>query len=187
MERKTKYWFDTEFIEDGKTIELISIGIVCEDGRELYCENSSVDLNRANDWVKENVIPHLWHRQEDKKEYNIWLRGGGRGGFMSHDLIRYEVRNFVHLDTDAKPEFWAYYDEYDWVVLCQLFGTMMDLPEGWPMFAMDLKQSAVMIGDPELPKQSSTEHHALEDARWTKEACEFLYIFMHSFVFGKGE
>lgn len=28
-----KYWLDTEFIEDGKTIDLVSIGIVSEDGR----------------------------------------------------------------------------------------------------------------------------------------------------------
>ena len=31
-----KYFFDTEFYEDGKTIDLISIGIVAEDGREFY-------------------------------------------------------------------------------------------------------------------------------------------------------
>jgi hypothetical protein len=28
-----KYYYDTEFIEDGRTIDLISIGIVAEDGR----------------------------------------------------------------------------------------------------------------------------------------------------------
>jgi hypothetical protein len=28
-----KYFYGTEFIEDGKTIDLISIGIVAEDGR----------------------------------------------------------------------------------------------------------------------------------------------------------
>ncbi len=30
-----RYFLDTEFYEDGKTIDLISIGIVAEDGREL--------------------------------------------------------------------------------------------------------------------------------------------------------
>lgn len=171
---KTKYWFDTEFIEDGKTIELLSIGIVCEDGRELYCENREVDLTQANKFVKENVIPHLWHRQKDKKEYNRWSRDGGVGGLINHDLIKCEIIGFVRQDAEEEIEFWAYYADYDWVVLCQLFGTMMDLPEGWPMFCMDVKQYAVMLGDPELPKQESTEHHALEDARWTKEAWEFL-------------
>lgn len=28
-----KYWYDTELIEDGKTIDLISVGMVAEDGR----------------------------------------------------------------------------------------------------------------------------------------------------------
>lgn len=32
----TIYCYDTEFLEDGRTIDLISIGIVCEDGRSPY-------------------------------------------------------------------------------------------------------------------------------------------------------
>jgi hypothetical protein len=42
-----KYFLDTEFIEDGKTIDLISIALVAEDGREIYLCNSDCDLNKA--------------------------------------------------------------------------------------------------------------------------------------------
>ena len=35
-----KYWMDTEFIERPYTIDLISIGLVAEDGREFYAEIS---------------------------------------------------------------------------------------------------------------------------------------------------
>lgn len=172
---RLRYWFDTEFIEDGKTIELLSIGVVCEDGREFYAEPQGVDYGLANEWVQENVIPHLWNRQADKREGNLWSRDGGAGGFLPrHDIARDLVR-FV-AQGDGKPEFWAYYGDYDWVVLCQLYGRMIDLPEGWPMFAMDVKQLAVSCGDPRLPEQTSTEHHALADARWTREAWEFLTI-----------
>ena len=45
----TKYFLDTEFIEDGKTIDLISLGIVCEDGRELYLQNSECEFQKASD------------------------------------------------------------------------------------------------------------------------------------------
>lgn len=38
-----KYWIDTEFIERPFTIDLISIGLVAEDGREFYAESSEVD------------------------------------------------------------------------------------------------------------------------------------------------
>lgn len=54
-----KYFYDTEFIEDGKTIELLSIGIVSEDGRKLYCESNEADLSKADDWVKKKCYKHI--------------------------------------------------------------------------------------------------------------------------------
>jgi len=42
------------------------------------------------------------------------------------------------------------------------------------MTCRDVKQYCDFVGNPELPKQTSTEHHALADAKWTKEAWEFL-------------
>ena len=54
-----KYWLDTEFIDNGHTIDLISIGIVAEDGREYYAQSIEFDPGNANEWVKENVFPHL--------------------------------------------------------------------------------------------------------------------------------
>lgn len=90
---------------------------------------------------------------------------------MSFDGIRRGVLNFV---GDCKPEFWGYYSDYDWVAFCQIFGTMMDLPKGWPMYCRDLKQLCVDLGDPKLPQQGTDEHNALNDARWNKKAYEFL-------------
>jgi hypothetical protein len=154
-----RYWFDTEFIEDGKTIDLISIGIVSEDGREFYAQNSECDHSRASDWVKENVIAKLAPRKHD---------------LLSLAAIRSGVLDFVGA---TKPEFWAYFADYDWVVLCQLFGTMMDLPKGWPMYCRDVKQLCDGLGNPDLPAQMEGEHHALADARWTREAWNYLQDF----------
>jgi hypothetical protein len=147
-----KIWFDTEFIEDGETIDLISIGMVREDGAIFYGENGECDLNRASDWVKTNVIPHLdrlWHPRTTIARDVQWFAG-------------------------ENPEFWGYYADYDWVVLCQLFGTMMDLPKGWPMYCRDVKQLCDSLGNPKLPEQGKGEHHALADARWNRAAYEFL-------------
>ena len=165
----SRYWFDTEFMEDGERIELLSIGMVCEDGREFYAESLDADHSHANEWVVKNVLPHLWSRQQDKRKANRWSRDGGAGGLLRRSEIARDLLAFVSAGAD-NPEFWAYYADYDWVVLCQLYGLMVDLPDGWPMFAMDVKQMAVSLGDPKLPKQTSTEHNALEDARWTREA-----------------
>jgi hypothetical protein len=170
-----RYFVDTEFIEDGHTIDLISVGVVAEDGREFYAESTQVDLGRASEWVRENVLPHLWHRQtgDERRSANRWSRDGGTGGFLPRRHIAADLVRFVAAG-EGPPEFWGYYADYDWVVLCQLYGTMMDLPDGWPMFCMDLKQLAVEHGDPAIPEQSSTEHHALADARWNRDAYHFL-------------
>lgn len=152
-----KIWFDTEFIEDGTTIDLISIGMVREDGATYYAETDQWIPGKASQWVKDNVLVHL--------------KGGG--AIKPRDVIAREIVEFA----DWKPEFWAYYADYDWVALCQLYGTMMSLPESWPMFCRDVKQLCVDRGDPELPQQTSTEHHALTDAIWTKTAWEFLQSY----------
>lgn len=169
-----RYWFDTEFIEDGKTIDLISIGIVAEDGREFYAESTEADLDKASDWVRENVIKHLWSHRPDKREANLWSRDGGVGSLLSRQHIASEVQAFCDPSKYGKPECWAYYADYDWVVLCQLFGTMMDLPKGWPMYCRDIKQLCDDLGNPKLPEQGREEHHALADARWNKAAWDFL-------------
>ena len=170
---KKKYFLDTEFIEDGRTIDLISIALVCEDGREFYAESLDADLSKASEWVAENVVSHLWHRQKDKQEFNGWSRDGGYGGLWTRPEIASGVCRFLNPDVlpeFPKPRFWGYFADYDWVAFCQLFGTMMDLPKGMPMFCNDIKQLCDWFGNPELPKQGKDEHNALMDARWNKRA-----------------
>lgn len=160
-----KYFLDTEFIESGPwaPIHLISIGIVAEDGREFYAINSEAPLSDVNNWVKENVLPHL-------KPFP--------GSQMPLRMIAAEVKLFCRAGTDDKPEFWGYYADYDWVVFCQIFGCMIDLPKGWPMYCRDIKQWCDQLGNPKLPPQGSTEHNALNDARWNRTAYEFLRTFV---------
>ena len=42
-----RVYYDTEFLEDGKTIELLSIGIVRADGQEYYAVISDADWDRV--------------------------------------------------------------------------------------------------------------------------------------------
>lgn len=51
-----RFFYDTEFIEEPGYLDLISIGIVDEDGnREFYAGNADCNFDRANDWVRKNV------------------------------------------------------------------------------------------------------------------------------------
>lgn len=151
-----RFWFDTEFYEDGRTIELISIGIVGEDGTAFYAETPDAkSLARRTQWLANNVAPYL--RIDDSSTYERWQIAESLIGFCGE-----------------KPEIWAYYADYDWVALCQLFGRMIDLPKGWPMFCRDVKQWADSLGNPKLPEQRTVEHNALNDAIWTRDAWRYL-------------
>lgn len=155
-----RYFPDTEFLEDGKTIMPISLGIVAEDGRELYVE-MQFDQARVEGhlWLRENVLPHLHWSPEDR------LDGAATAA---------AVLEFV--GEDPAPEFWAYFADYDWVVICQIFGTMMRLPKAFPKFCMDLQQWYVQRGRPDgvKPPQPVDAHHALADARWNAQFYERL-------------
>ena len=149
-----KYWIDTEFIERPYTIDLISVGLVAEDGREFYAESSEVDWTKASNWTLRTVRPQL------------------DGAGVTRENIGYAVRRFI--DADVNAVFWGYFPAYDWVVLSWLFGRMDELPFHLPHLCMDIKQWAMEIGDPELPLQVGPRHHALADARWTRDAWCFL-------------
>jgi hypothetical protein len=163
-----RIWYDTEFNEDGRQIILLSIGLVGEDGRKLYLENRDADRDEVNDWVKANVVPNL----------HACLTNGGacqdNCPLRTPAQIREELLAFCDPQKYGKPEFWGYYSAYDHVALCQLFGAMINLPRGWPMYTNDLKQWCDQLGNPRLPAQESGQHHALADAEWNRRAWEFL-------------
>ena len=146
-----RYFYDTEFVEDGSTIELISIGIVAEDGREYYAhlDDYSLDKAKAHEFVACNVLPYL----EDVPR-------------VSRERVAREVAAFIRPDT--KPVLWGYFPSYDHVALAQLYGTMMDLPGHIPMRTNCIAQMGQMVGQcPNIPNAGA--HDALSDAKWTRD------------------
>lgn len=233
-----KYFLDQEFIEGfrkslfGKRrhfIDLISIGIVAEDGREYYAISNEWNYNDASDWVKENIIHKLPLKLMNKESVGEFLKrtknvGEYKGewfGGKSNTQIASEIYQFIcpyeeasyaadcgSIDAGADaylianpPEFYGYYADYDWVLFCSLFGTMMDLPKGFPRYCRDLKQMLdgrvewflrhrhlrsgetyvssfadqldILKSNLLYPKETN-EHNALADARWNKKLYEFL-------------
>ncbi len=236
-----KYFLDTEFNEDfikpflGKKrhfIDLVSIGIVAENGREYYAISKDFDLKKAwNKWQqrtgegdRNNIHPkHYWLRENVlypifkelcEKEVRDYNKGNSMGfysvlpdrNFCYSDLrklikrygknnseIAGEIVRFIHqpiinkyddgfvfydqvvsnafvLNKEPYHEFYGYYADYDWVLFCSLFGTMMDLPLGFSMYCRDLKQMLDFSGRDknDVPKQEN-EHNALADAKWNLE------------------
>lgn len=141
-------------MEDGHTIELLSIGLVDRRGNYYEAANIEADQSKANDWVKSNVLPHL--------------PPVGDPRWKTRAQIREDILHFIPPKA-GRPRFWTYFGSYDWVVFCQLFGKMIDLPLHFPKYTMDLKQLSTEKGDPIHPPQTGTQHNALSDACWNRE------------------
>lgn len=165
-----RYFIDTEFIETGgnrrPTIDLISIGVVCEDGREYYAISKEFDETAASPWVVENVISLLPPRDDP-----LW---------KTRATIQQNLLDFI----GDEPEMWGYYFSFDWVVFCWLFGKMIDLPKTWPKYGRDLKQWSDDLGAPKFEGDKSNEHNALADARWNRDLFAYLTKFASEQVQG---
>lgn len=193
-----RYYYDFEFLEGTQdktflgikygqtkpTIDVISVGIVSEDGREYYAISKDFNLKEAWNrsdlnarhgdqrnlpptkvyWIRENVLKPVWlqlckvfHEDCDEdwidpkyrrdvpftyKTLKYLLKDYGK----SNQQIAEEVEDFIRSGTIGlefqfvPPEFYGYYSAYDHVALCWLFGKMNDLPKGFPMYTIDLKQ-----------------------------------------------
>lgn len=239
-----KYFIDTEFLEGKQkevfpislfrkekpnTIDLISIGVVAEDGREYYAISKDFNLKEAWNrydlvqesgdmrnmfpngrklyWIRKNVLKPIFYELSGKdidfhdlsasftyKQMKYLINKYGKTNKEIAENIITFCRHPNSLSYNPpSPEFYAYFADYDWVVFCWLFGKMIDLPKGFPMYCKDLKQ---MIDDKQsqidfntsvteprkdikshkdFPKQdASKSHNAIEDARWNKQLFEFL-------------
>lgn len=161
----TRCFVDTEFYEDGSTIDLISIGAVRSDGGEFYAVNQDAKLHLVSPWVRANVLPQLPPFHD--------------AAWMPRARIAERFSSFMgasHFEPKlpSVTEVYGYYSDYDWVAICQLYGTMMGLPNHFPRYCLDLKQLSWLLGNPKHPPQERGVHNALEDARWNRDLYAFL-------------
>lgn len=190
-----KYFLDTEFIEGTQkgifntkpTIDLISIGIVCEDGREYYVISKDFNLKEAWNrydlkpdivnggmkkvyWLRDTVLKPIWEELRNKQNAKrIDFEGNSKDNYFSYNSLKYLIKKYGKTNKQIAEEviefcynytpksfgedikikyqgkrdiqFYGYYSDYDWVVFCWLFGKMIDLPKGFPMYCIDLQQT----------------------------------------------
>lgn len=113
-------------------------------------------------WLRENVLRAIWDelhiiylkgriRTFCLKDFKYLIKKYGKSKEqIAEEIIMFtkgeiEGKNGILIHPDrpkilGNPEFYAYYADYDWVVFCWLFGRMIDLPKGFPMYCRDLKQ-----------------------------------------------
>src|SRR3954447_3431917 len=152
--RVRRFFYDTEFIEDGTTIDLVSIGVVDETGREFYAVSTEFDPDKAIPWVRRNVLDKLPPPADP--------------AWRSRERIREELLAFL-TGPGEEIELWAWFASYDHVALAQLWGAMPALPRSIPRFTRELRQRWDDAGQPPLPPKPGGTHDALVDARYNLE------------------
>lgn len=145
-----RFFYDTEFIEDGTTIDLVSIGVVDENGREFYAVSTEFNPDKAGQWVREHVL--------DK------LPSPADPAWCGRTAMRDRLMRFLNRGRD-RVELWAWFAAYDHVAFAQLWGDMPALPRELPRFTRELRQRWEDVGKPALPPPPSDAHDALADAR----------------------
>src|SRR5215216_7285439 len=95
--RVRRFFYDTEFIEDGTTIDLVSIGVVDEAGREFYAVSTEFDPAKAIPWVRRNVLDQL-----PGPAHPVW---------RSRDQIKDELLAFL-TEPGEEIELWAWHAAY---------------------------------------------------------------------------
>jgi 3'-5' exoribonuclease-like protein len=173
------FHYDWEFKEDGVTIEPISLGMVDDNGRELYMiygpavtafrqreyfndRKDGLGLDQTDLWLRDNVFNHIPESDVDK--YGYWDKRS----------MAECVYDFIcdGLSYGQQAELWGYFAAYDHVCLSQLFGRMIDLPPPMPMFTNDLMTLGKLPNGRWMQKPSRPsdlpEHHSLMDAKYQK-------------------
>lgn len=181
-----RYFYDTEFHEDGKTIDFISIGIVAEDGRTYYAVSDEFDTRRVaqHEWLMKNVMSSIDHEQFITYDFNG--KPAVRDIFVTDKAVKSkwqisrDIADFV--GADRNPQFWAWFSAYDHVCLAQLFGKMIDLPNQIPMYTNDIRtlMDLAQVPHSAMPKQPEGHHNALADARQNVVRYTFLMEILKS-------
>ncbi|WP_406205389.1 3'-5' exoribonuclease [Kitasatospora sp. NBC_01560] len=155
-----RVFYSAQYLDYSDRLVLISIGLVREDGRTYYAVNRGLSARHvlADPSLRAAAWPYLPTRDDtllDRSHPDVKMRS----------RIAAEVDAFLAAVPDL--ELWSWRGAYAHVLLCQLFGTELDLPDAVPDWTNDLRQEAHRLGvDPdELPSQQTRRHHALDNAQ----------------------
>ncbi|QHE90391.1 hypothetical protein PI93_000085 [Pandoraea fibrosis] len=146
-----RIYIDTEFT-DIAAPELVSLGMVAEDGREFYGELNDIPIERCSSFVLANVLPQL---------------GTVPAQMMSLIALGGAVRTWMQSFEGQKQRPVICYDHpVDVELLWRLVGGR---PAGWKEKL--ISQMIDHRSREEYFKRNGGRHHALHDARANRTAC----------------
>lgn len=147
-----RVYLDTEFADwDDPATDLISLGMVAEDGREFYAESAEFERRRCTNFVKFEVLPQL-----------------GAPGVLRLNTSELKQAVLAWTATIPNPEIAVDYDG-DWKLLSRLLEP--DVPAGLVVTNI-YKQIDKQALEDYFVQHGLTKHHALHDARALRFAAD---------------
>lgn len=155
-------FFDTEFTHlDHKKGELLSIGLIDEQGRDLYLELEHGPPDTMHPWVVEHVLPYL------------------TGETITRDTACEKIRSFMS-EVGESPYLMAYVNQFDAIYWYELFGDPKDHPAFWiPLdfasilfahgFHPESMRDATFFTRIGIDEKVYQKHNALDDARLLRD------------------
>lgn len=129
-------YFDTEFTGLYKDTDIISMGLISEDGKELYLEFKGLDVAKQDIWLKKNVLPYtVLYGEADWEDIvdNVMNYHSGTKEELKGVLLTW-LRQFdnVQLVSDVC--------HYDMVLFIDIFGSAFDIPKNVSASCHDINQ-----------------------------------------------
>ncbi|MFM0059672.1 3'-5' exoribonuclease [Paraburkholderia phytofirmans] len=142
---RMRIFLDTEFtnLQDR---ELVSLGLVAENGSEFYGESTDFDLSRCSEFVRETVLPQL---------------GSPAGRAMPVDQLRLAVTDWLQSVPVRDHPILCYDYDGDRELLERLMGGQ--LPKRWRTENIWTRLDAARLEA--FFAEHGHRHHALWDAR----------------------
>ena len=126
MNNVLRIYFDTEFTGLRKDTDLISIGLITEDGNTFYAEFTDYDRTKLNSWIIKNVVKNLEHPYFNPDYENYQIEANRK-------LIQFHLMRWLEGVREGREvQFVSDCASYDTVLLFDLLtggGTALDLPE----------------------------------------------------------
>lgn len=137
-------YFDTEFTGLKKNTNLISIGIIAEDGYKFYAENVDIIpevLVRVDPWIKKNVIDRTIMGGDRELESSLLDDSTITTVIRGMSDIKNQLSKWLRQFSDV--QFISDVCHYDFVLLIDIFGTAFDLPMNVSPTCYDINQDIV--------------------------------------------
>ena len=129
-------YFDTEFTGLKKDTQLISIGLISEDGKEFYGEFASINTELLDDWIIENVLMNT-AKYGEVNETDIVVNESDYH-FGTREEIQEELKNW--LSQFDEVQLISDVCHYDMVLFIDIFGSAFDLPDNVSPVCYDINQ-----------------------------------------------